>query len=172
MKRLHQKNSATCRHNSKSYRESPTAISTSKTVRGEESSSLVTAKTLNACVNKPVPQTLRCSTSLTDIKNIVDRLVSVTDLSRGKATKVINDVKRTKEPYIILKNSKPVAAVIDIEQLTEILKIQEEHIMLQLAEERMKNHDPSKTLTHEQVLERYGITEAEVSGAMDSVEIE
>ena len=106
------------------------------------------------------------------MENLITRLVSVTDLSRGMVTKVIGDVAKNKKPYIVLKNNKPQAAIVAIEEFNKLLAAQEELYLLKIAEERITNTDYSKSLSHTQVLEKYNITESEVDAAVDKIEFE
>ena len=112
------------------------------------------------------------TSSVRDITSLADRLVSVTDLGRGKAASVVSHITKDKKPFLILKNNKPKAAIIDIDQLNELLEDQENYRLLLLVQNRMKNYDENKTYSHTEVLEELNITEEEIRAVMDEVEIE
>ncbi|MBF4691507.1 hypothetical protein [Fusibacter ferrireducens] len=38
-----------------------------------------------------------------DLRSALDHIISVFDLGRGKASKVIQDVEKNKDPYIVVK---------------------------------------------------------------------
>ncbi|MDD4665686.1 MAG: type II toxin-antitoxin system Phd/YefM family antitoxin [Clostridia bacterium] len=100
------------------------------------------------------------------------KMVTVSEIGRGRITTVLNDLSKDKQPYFIIRNNKPEAAILTIEDLTELLEIQENYELLQLAVERMKNFDQEKTIPMDEVMKKYGITEDEVQKGMETVEIE
>ncbi|MDD4146054.1 MAG: type II toxin-antitoxin system Phd/YefM family antitoxin [Clostridia bacterium] len=100
------------------------------------------------------------------------KMVTVSEIGRGRITTVLNDLSKDKQPYFIIRNNKPEAAILTIEDLTELLEIQENYELLQLAVERMKNFDLEKTIPMDEVMKKYGITEDEVQKGMETVEIE
>lgn len=99
-------------------------------------------------------------------------MVSVTEIGRGKITSVLNDISKNKMPYYIVRNNKPEAAIIRIDDLENLLEMQENYELLQMAVERLKNMDPDKSIPMGEIMEKYGITEEEVKAGMETVEIE
>ena len=51
--------------------------------------------------------------------DFADRLVSISDLSRGKAGKVFADVEENNNDYIILKNNQPTAVLVSMKKYKE-----------------------------------------------------
>ena len=100
------------------------------------------------------------------------KMVTVSDIGRGKITAVLNDISKDKQPYFIIRNNKPEAAIISIEDLTSLLEAQENYELLKLAVERMKTFDSNKSIPMSAVMEKYGITEDEVHEGRETVEIE
>jgi len=100
------------------------------------------------------------------------RMVTVTEIGRGKITSVLNDISKDKQPYFIIRNNKPEAAIVPIEDLASLLEIQENYELLQLAVERMKTFDSSKSIPMSEIMMKYGITEDEVRQGIETVEIE
>jgi antitoxin StbD len=100
------------------------------------------------------------------------KMITVSEIGRGKITSVLNDLSKDKQPYFIIRNNKPEAAILSIEELTELLEIQDNYELLQLAVERMKDLDSEKTIPMHEVMQNYGITENEVCKGMETVEIE
>jgi antitoxin StbD len=100
------------------------------------------------------------------------KMVTVTEIGRGKITSVLNDISKDKKPYFIIRNNKPEAAIVSIEDLANLLEMQENYELLQMAVERMKNFDPNKSIPMSKVMEKYGITEEEVKEGIETVEIE
>lgn len=99
-------------------------------------------------------------------------MVTVTEIGRGKITSVLNDISKNKQPYFIVRNNKPEAAIVPIEDLESLLEIQENYELLQLAIERMRTFDPANAITMNDVMKKYGIAEDEVKQGIETVEIE
>ncbi|HBG38936.1 MAG TPA: type II toxin-antitoxin system Phd/YefM family antitoxin [Clostridiaceae bacterium] len=110
--------------------------------------------------------------SRTDLRGIIGKLVSVSDLSRGMASKIIQKVGQDKEQYIVVKNNKPEAVILSIEEYMELMEAKEDLQLLQLADSRMKNYVPEETASHDDVLNRYNIKEEKLDELMKTVEIE
>lgn len=114
-----------------------------------------------------------------DINNILNHIVSITDLGRGKATLVLNTIIKEKTPFIIFKNNKPRAAIVDIDVYKDLVEtkkkfmdIIEEEYLYQLADKRIANHDPSKTMDFEDLLKKYGVSSESLDATCDDVEFE
>ncbi|MCI5730952.1 MAG: type II toxin-antitoxin system Phd/YefM family antitoxin [Eubacterium sp.] len=48
--------------------------------------------------------------------NLVNNFVSVSEFSQGKANKIFNDVAENHQEYLVMKNNKPTAVVISVEE--------------------------------------------------------
>lgn len=115
----------------------------------------------------PMPQV-----SKTDLRDIIGKLISVSDLSRGMASKIIQKVGKDKEQYIVVKNNKPEAVILSVEEYMELIEAKEDLQLLQLADSRMKNYVPEETVSHDEVLSRYNMKEEKLNKLMETVEIE
>lgn len=107
----------------------------------------------------------------TDLRNIIGKLISVSDLSRGMASKIIQKVGKDKEQYIVVKNNKPEAVILSVEEYMELMEAKEDLQLLQLADSRMKNYASEETASHDDVLNRYNIKEEKLDKLMETVEI-
>lgn len=107
-----------------------------------------------------------------DLKDFLSKLISVSDLSRGMASKIIQKVNKDKEQYIVVKNNKPEAVIISVDEYIELLEAKEDLQLLQMAEERIKNSNLNQAISRENVLERYNIKEESLDELMEAVEIE
>jgi len=115
---------------------------------------------------------LMTGVSKTDLRDIIGKLISVSDLSRGMASKIIQKVGKDKEQYIVVKNNKPEAVILSVEEYMELMEAKEDLELLQMADIRMKNYVPEETTSHEDVLRRYNIKEERLDELMEIVEIE
>lgn len=77
----------------------------------------------------------------TDLRDVFEKLISVSDLSRGMASKIIQRVEKDKEQYIVVKNNKPKAIILSLEEYTELIKAKEDLQLLQLTDSRIKTVD-------------------------------
>jgi prevent-host-death family protein len=57
-----------------------------------------------------------------DLRKIFDCMISVSELGRGQASKVIQAVEDNGNPYIVVKNNKPQAVIISIDEYTELMR--------------------------------------------------
>lgn len=107
-----------------------------------------------------------------DLRDVIGKLISVSDLSRGMASKIIQKVGKDKEQYILVKNNKPEAVILSVEEYMELMEAKEDLQLLQRADSRMKNCAPEETASHDDVLSRYNIKEEKLNELMETVEIE
>ncbi len=117
-----------------------------------------------------------------DLRAVIDSIISITDLSRGKVSKVVQNVAEDGREYIIVKNNEPQAVLLSVNDYTRLMndhervrQLEEELENLELlliAEERLKNARPEDFIEENEVLKELGISSSEVRKLIDSVEIE
>ena len=113
-----------------------------------------------------------------NMANLIDRLISISDFSKGKTSHIFDDIKKNNAEYIILKNNKPTAVLISVEDYKRIKRLEEifekidTQMLLQQATEVQNRLDESKMLTMEDVMKKYNISEQELEKVIESVEIE
>lgn len=107
-----------------------------------------------------------------DLRNALEHIISVSELGRGKASKVISDVECNKEQYIVVKNNKPQAIIMSIEEYSELQRLKEEYSLLQLASLRVAEANEDEYKSFNEVIDELDITEAELEKLADDVEIE
>ena len=114
----------------------------------------------------------------TTLTEIAGKLVSVSDLSNGKAGKIFTDVQENNSEYIILKNNRPAAVLLSLkeyeslsgksEKLDTLMEMVENVELLALAEASVN----SPTVPFEEVLKKEGIEKEELEKLAESVEFE
>jgi prevent-host-death family protein len=57
-----------------------------------------------------------------DLRKVFDCMISVSELGRGQASKVIQSVEDFGNPYIVVKNNKPQAVIVSINEYTELMR--------------------------------------------------
>lgn len=82
-----------------------------------------------------------------DLRGALSRMISVSDLGRGKASKVIQEVESHKGQYIVVKNNKPMAIILSVEEYNELLEKKEElGLLRRLSAKAGKDSELSHTL--------------------------
>lgn len=57
-----------------------------------------------------------------DLRTVFNCMISVSELGRGQASKVIQAVEDQGTPYIVIKNNKPQAVIVSIHEYIELMK--------------------------------------------------
>lgn len=57
-----------------------------------------------------------------DLRKVFDCMISVSELGRGQASKVIQAIEEDGNPYIVVKNNKPQAVIISINDYIDLMR--------------------------------------------------
>lgn len=87
-------------------------------------------------------------------KTFMSTTVSISDLTRAGAKKIFDNLKKD-QSKIILKNNKPIAALVSTERYQELLEKEEDLQLMQLAMSRMNEN--TKYISSEQFYKGNGI---------------
>lgn len=111
-----------------------------------------------------------------------EHLVPISEFSKGKTSKIFDDVKNKNTEYIVLKNNQPTAIIVSMESYRELvtkaakmealLEKIEETRLLKLAESRIKNFDSKTAIDFEDFVREQGFDINEIIADADSVKIE
>ena len=104
--------------------------------------------------------------------DMTDRFISVSELGRGQASRVIQTVSDVQEQYIVVKNNKPKAVILSVEEYSDLLEVKENYDLLLLASKRMAVYDYNQSIEFKDILQELNISEEELDALEDSVEIE
>lgn len=107
-----------------------------------------------------------------DLRSALDHIISVSDLGRGKASKVIQDVEKNKDQYIVVKNNRPQAVILSVEEYNNLMETREELELLLLATKRLSTNSTEQYTSMETVMEELGISDSEIEELAESVDIE
>lgn len=88
-------------------------------------------------------------------KTILNSTVSISDLTRAGAKKIFDSLNND-ESKIVLKNNKPVAALVSTDRYQELLEKEEDLQLIQLAMSRKAENQT--TISREDFYENNGIT--------------
>lgn len=106
------------------------------------------------------------------IAEFLSNIISVTDLNKGRSSKIIDEVKKTGYK-VILKNNRPEAVLITPAEFEEMLALKEEIQDLTLGMEalrRLANFNPDSTISHENMLAEFDITPEELENVDDVID--
>ncbi|MDR1605435.1 MAG: type II toxin-antitoxin system Phd/YefM family antitoxin [Gracilibacteraceae bacterium] len=86
-----------------------------------------------------------------DLRQVFERMISVSELGRGQASKVMQVVEETGLPFFVMKNNKPQAVIIPIRDYAELVKSREVLASLDIPEKGAPAGDAYKNLTGEEM---------------------
>ena len=101
--------------------------------------------------------------------NIVSDMIPISRFNNGEANQIFDEV-RLSGYKVVVKNNTPACVLLAPERYKELTDILDDHYLLTLAEERMRN-DSAPTIPFEEILAEDGLTIADLE-AMEDVEIE
>ncbi|WP_425449090.1 type II toxin-antitoxin system Phd/YefM family antitoxin [Dethiothermospora halolimnae] len=105
-------------------------------------------------------------------RDILKRIIPISELTRGSGSKIISKAKEEKEPYIIVKHNKPQAVLLSIEDFEELMEIKENYGLLQLAIKRLEKNNSANEKSFEDILLDENISKNELDKLTEEVEIE
>jgi len=109
---------------------------------------------------------------------MIERLVPISDFSKGKTSHIFNDVKYNNMEYIILKNNQPAAVLISVEnykkikQVEKLLQIAEEKLLYDQAVRAQTDSNQGDAISLNELIKKYNIDPIELEEAVKNVEIE
>ena len=114
----------------------------------------------------------------TDIISMVDRLIPISEFSKGKTSHIFDDVKNNHSEYIILKNNQPTAVLISVEEYKKVrlfaafLEQVDEMMLFEQALRVQNSFDQADAITLDKLMEKHELNPADVEALVESVEIE
>lgn len=107
-----------------------------------------------------------------ELRGVINRIISVSELGRGQASKVIKKIELNKESYIVVKNNKPKAVIVSIDEYNEMVESLEKFELLLLASKRIKSNSQDDYVDYEDVLAEFNLTEEEIMNLQDSIQLD
>jgi hypothetical protein len=92
-----------------------------------------------------------------------DDLISVTEASRLGLSRLLNDAEHGHD-RVVLRNNRPVAAVVNMDRLTELERLSEDLADLSLITARLVLATPHR-FSLDEVLDRFGVSREELREA-------
>lgn len=98
--------------------------------------------------------------------DVLNSLISITQFNKGQASKIF-DRLRTERQLVVLKNNTPSAVILSPEEYERLAKIEEDYLLLLLAQQRIANGDMEHTVTFNDAMVDLEISETELNEAED-----
>ncbi len=103
------------------------------------------------------------------VRSAIQNSVPISNFNKGMAGKIFSDVRAT-GPKVVIKNNIPECVLMSPEEYIALLDELEDMRLLAMAKDRL-SHTSGKTITQEEIMEKYGISQEELND-MEDVEIE
>ena len=103
------------------------------------------------------------------LRSAIQNSVPISNFNKGMAGKIFADV-RSNGPKVVIKNNTPECVLMSPEEYISLLDELDDMRLLAMAKDRI-SHTSGKTITHEEIMKRYGISQEELD-SMEDVEIE
>lgn len=100
----------------------------------------------------------------------IHSLISITQFNNGQASKIFDRLNNERQ-LIVLKNDIPSAVIISPDEYIRLSEIAEDFYLLTEAQSRLKNNEGKKSLSLNDVMQKFGITESDIENA-EELEIE
>ena len=107
---------------------------------------------------------------MSSVISAVKHTVPISLFNRGQAGKIFEEVKRF-GAKVVMKNNAPECVLLSPEEYTKLMDELEDAALALLAEKRLKNFDPKKVISQEEIDKEFGITAEDLKGFED-VELE
>jgi antitoxin StbD len=101
-----------------------------------------------------------------DTGNLLKSLVSITQFNKGQAAKIFDRLK-TERRIVVLKNNAPSAIILSPDEYLRLLEIEEDSILLNLAEQRLADYNPGDGIAYDEALIQMGLTHEDIENAED-----
>lgn len=98
---------------------------------------------------------------------LLDRIVPISDFNRGKASSAFNRVSNG-QPIVVIKRNVPSFVILTTDDYRQAMEAEEDLRLLQLASQRvMTGLEPDKTIGRDELLSKYGITDADLDSTAE-----
>ena len=103
------------------------------------------------------------------LRSAIQNSVPISNFNKGMAGKIFADV-RSNGPKVVIKNNTPECVLMSPEEYISLLDELDDMRLLAMAKDRI-SHTSGKTITHEEIMKKYGISQEELD-SMEDFEIE
>lgn len=105
----------------------------------------------------------------TAVADIVNNIVPISRFNKGEANKIFEEVNRD-GVKVVMKNNDPSCVLVSMDKYLEMEEMLENFLLIADSEAREQTYEGKKTVSHAEIMTRYGFTEADLDAG--DVEIE
>lgn len=95
------------------------------------------------------------------VMGIMNSIVPITRFNKGEANRIFEEVESS-GTKIVMKNNRPACILMSPEKYEALMEMLSDNILQEEAERRMAHFDPEEVMSHAEVMESLGITEADL----------
>lgn len=100
---------------------------------------------------------------------MMNSMVPITRFNKGEANKIFDEVENS-GMKIVVKNNKPACVLLSPEQYENLMEMLSDTVMYAEAEKRMAVNDDSENISHKDLLDELGISEADLAAVDVDIE--
>ena len=101
------------------------------------------------------------------VASIIKTIIPIARFNNGEASKIFDEVE-TSGTKIVMKNNRPACILMSPEQYEFLMELLSDHLLQEEADIRMSHYNPDESLTQEEIMQKFGISQAD----LDAVDIE
>lgn len=101
------------------------------------------------------------------VMGIMNSIVPITRFNKGEANRIFEEVESS-GTKIVMKNNRPACILMSPEKYEALMEMLSDNILQEEAERRMAHFNSEEVTSHAEVMESFGITEAD----LEDVEVE
>lgn len=98
--------------------------------------------------------------------NGMKSIVPITRFNKGEASRIFEEVQ-VSGPKIVMKNNRPACVLMSPEKYESLMEMLSDYVLQEEAERRLADTGSSETLSHSEVMESLGITQAELDEELE-----
>ncbi len=92
---------------------------------------------------------------MTSLLDRSDQALSVTDFTRSSKSIIDGLVAGERNKYVMMRNNRPAAVLMNVQHYEALLAEIEDLKIQFVARDRLKNFDPNKAISHEEMLKHF-----------------
>jgi PHD/YefM family antitoxin component YafN of YafNO toxin-antitoxin module len=101
------------------------------------------------------------------VVNIMHSIVPITRFNKGEASRIFEEVESS-GTKVVMKNNRPACVLMAPSKYEQLMELLSDYVLREEAESRMRQFDAAKSMSHEEMLQSLGLTEAD----LDDVDVE
>lgn len=103
------------------------------------------------------------------VMGVMKTIVPITRFNKGEANRIFDEVQAS-GTKVVMKNNKPACILMSPEKYEALMEMLSDYILQEEAEDRMERFEPGETMSRQEVMESFGITDADLSDVEAEIE--